>query len=90
MTEEKNFDNKYEKFKFPYLAVDFLPCELAFDAAMHFSKLLKGWIPDLVKSDQNLDIDEQGLIPELKRAVITSNRKLTPNYEYIEKLREEN
>ena len=56
---------------------------------MHFSKLLKNWIPDLVKSDKNLPFEEQQLIPELKRAVITSNGKLTPNFEYIAKLREE-
>ena len=58
--------------------------------AMHFSRLLKNWIPDLVKSDASKPIDEQGLIPELKRAVITSNRKLTPLFEYIAELREKN
>lgn len=57
---------------------------------MHFSRLLKGWIPDLVRSDASLPIEEQNLIPELKRAVITSNGRLTPNFEYIEKLREQN
>lgn len=57
---------------------------------MHFSRLLKEWIPNLVKSDQNLPFEEQDLIPELKRAVITSNGKLTPKYEYITKLREQN
>lgn len=44
----------------------------------------------MVKSNQNAPIDEQGLIPELKRAVIVSNGKLTPSFEYISKLREEN
>lgn len=57
---------------------------------MHFSGLLKNWIPDLVKSDASKEIDEQGLIPELKRAVITSNGKLTPNFLYINDLREKN
>ena len=61
-----------------------------FIVAMHFSRLLKGWIPDLVKSDQNLPLDEQGLIQELKRAVITSNGKLTPSFEYITIQREKN
>lgn len=36
LTEDKNFDNKYVEYKFPYLAVDFLPCELAFDAGIIF------------------------------------------------------
>lgn len=57
---------------------------------MHFSGLLKQWIPDLVKSDASKDIDEQGLVDELKRAVITTKGKLTPNFEYIQSLREKN
>lgn len=74
-----------------------MPCELATDActfyfnlAMHFSKLLKGWIPNIVKSDKNVAIEEQDLLPELKRCVITTNGKLTPNFEYIKDLREKN
>lgn len=72
------------------MAIDFLPCELAYDAAMHFSNLLKDWIPNIVKSDAKAPIEEQDLLPELKRAVITVNGKLTPNFEYIAKLRAEN
>jgi alpha-aminoadipic semialdehyde synthase len=52
--------------------------------------MLKEWIPSLVKSDKNAPIDEQGLLPELKRAVIASNGKLTPNFEYINDLRLKN
>lgn len=44
----------------------------------------------MVKSDANKPIDEQGLIPELKRAVITSNGQLTPMFEYIAELRKHN
>jgi len=50
--------------------------------------LLKDWIPNIVRSDPKVPFDQQTLIPPLKRAVITLNGKLTPNYEYIEKLRE--
>lgn len=32
LTGEESWDNRYEPSKFPYLAVDFLPCELAYDA----------------------------------------------------------
>lgn len=41
LKEEHSFDVSYEPYKFPYLAVDFLPCELAFDASMHFGNTLK-------------------------------------------------
>lgn len=34
-----------------YLAVDFLPCELAYDASNHFSNILKKWIVNIVSSD---------------------------------------
>ena len=44
----------------------------------------------MVKSDKDKDLEEQGLLPELKRAVIASNKKLTPNFQYINLLRKEN
>ena len=43
-----------------------------------------------MKSDKTKEIDEQGLLPELRRAVITYNKKLAPRFEYIAKLREAN
>ena len=43
-----------------------------------------------MKSDASKHLDEQNLIPELKRAVVTSNGKLTPNFEYITQLRQKN
>lgn len=60
---EQTFDCTYEPYKFPYLAVDFLPCELAYDAcniwcnsAMHFGNILKDWIADIARTDKNLPI----------------------------------
>jgi hypothetical protein len=44
----------------------------------------------LARSDKNKPLEEQGLPPELQRAVMTCQGKLTPAYEYIPKLREEN
>lgn len=55
---------------------------------MEFSCLLKNWVTQIVKSDPNLPFEKQMLIPELKRAMITLNGKLTPNFEYIEKMRQ--
>jgi hypothetical protein len=54
---------------------------------MHFSKLLKIWIPQIVKSDPKAPVEELEILPELKRAIITVNGKITPNFEYIVKLR---
>ena len=51
--------------------------------AMQFGKALKNWIADIARSDMNKPFDEQDLIPEIKKAVIACDGKLTPNYEYI-------
>lgn len=34
-------------------------------------------------SDMNKPLDEQDLIPEIKKAVIAYDGKLTPSFEYI-------
>lgn len=70
-----------------YLSVDFLPCELAFDASNHFSKILKKWIPNIAHSDATKPLEKQKLLPELERAVITVNGELTKDYAYIDVLR---
>ena len=41
-------------------------------------------------SDKSKPLDEQKLPAQLKKAVIACGGKLTPNFEYIEKMREEN
>lgn len=86
-SESQEFE--YKKGKLLYLAVDFLPCELAFDASNHFSKTLKKWIPNIVNSDPTKPVNKQGLLPELQRAVITCGGELTSDFKYIDILRAE-
>jgi hypothetical protein len=52
--------------------------------------LLKDWIINIAKSDKNKPLEEQGLLPEIARAVIACGGKLMPSFEYINKLKEEN
>ncbi len=59
------------------------------DAALYFSNILKKWIPNICQSDPTKPLDEQGLLPELKKAVIACHGSLTPSFQYITKLREE-
>ena len=70
-----------------YESLDYLPAMLPYDASMHFGQLLINWIPNILNSDKNLPLDQQGLVPEIQRAVITNNSSLTSNYEYIPLLR---
>ncbi len=60
------------------------------NAANHFSILLKDWIINIAKSDKEKPLEEQGLLPEIERAVIACGGKLMPSFEYISKLKEEN
>ncbi len=50
---------KYNKYSILYLAVDFLPCELAYDSSMHFSDKLKEYIPNLASSDINAASEDE-------------------------------
>ena len=66
------------------LAVDFLPTELPFDASNHFSHSLRAFIPGLDRADMSRPLAESGLPPELQRATIVHNGKLTDAYRHLE------
>ncbi len=67
------------------LSVDNLPCELPNDASTFFSNQLEPFVPSLLKADYESSLDASGLPPEIKKAVIVYNGKLTPTYEYLNK-----
>jgi alpha-aminoadipic semialdehyde synthase len=66
------------------LAVDNLPCELPNDASTFFSNQLKPFIADLLRADYASSLDESGLPPEIKKAVIVYNGSLTKEFTYLE------
>ncbi|RLD16184.1 hypothetical protein DRI50_02480 [candidate division KSB1 bacterium] len=65
------------------LAVDNLPAELPNDSSRFFSKLLRPFIPGIIKADFSKSLEESGLPEEIKRAVIVYNGQLTPNFQYL-------
>ena len=65
------------------MAVDNLPCELPYESSKAFSESLIRFIPSIVKADYSSDFKNLDLPPEIKKAVILHNGKLTPDYEYI-------
>ena len=65
------------------MSVDNLPCELPMESSRSFSESLMPFIPDIVKADYSVTFEKLNLPPEIKKAVILYNGKLTPNYEYI-------
>lgn len=66
------------------LAVDFLPCELPVDASEYFSRTLCPFMPALGRADFARPLEASGLPPELQRATIVYNGKLTEPYRYLE------
>jgi saccharopine dehydrogenase (NAD+, L-lysine-forming) len=65
------------------LSVDNLPCEVPRESSKAFSESLMPFIPDIVKADYSVKFEKLKLPPEIKKAVVLYNGKLTPNYEYI-------
>jgi alpha-aminoadipic semialdehyde synthase len=66
------------------LAVDNLPCELPQDASTFFSNQLKPFVADLLRADYTSSLDESGLPPEIKKAVIVYNGSLTKEFTYLQ------
>jgi saccharopine dehydrogenase (NAD+, L-lysine forming) len=66
------------------MAVDILPSELPREASADFADVLMPYIPAIARCDYNVPFDECDLPPEIKRAVITYQGALTPDYLYIE------
>jgi alpha-aminoadipic semialdehyde synthase len=66
------------------MAVDILPSELPRDASVDFSGVLTRFIPPLATADYTVPFEQLALPPEIKRAVIAHQGKLTPDYRYIE------
>ena len=87
ITEEVIDDVNQPSNEILYHAVDHLPTELALDSSNHFGKQLSPFIENLAMSDITRPFEQQGLVNELSRAVITWNGSLTEAYSYIKKLR---
>jgi len=66
------------------LAVDNLPAELPNDSSVFFSNQLKNYVPNILEADYHSSLEESGLYPNIKNAVIVYNGKLTQNYSYLQ------
>ncbi|KAI5627062.1 alpha-aminoadipic semialdehyde synthase, mitochondrial, partial [Silurus asotus] len=69
-------------------SIDNLPAQLPIEATEYFGNRLFPYIWEMLQSDATKQLDEESFSPQVRDAVITSNGKLTPKFEYIQKLRE--
>lgn len=70
-------------------SIDNMPAQIPRESTDFFGSLLFPYIGDMLKSDAKTPFEEYDASPVVKNAVIASNGKLTPNFEYIAKLRED-
>jgi len=90
---DQNKDKK--SFKGPGVlicSIDNMPTQLPREATDFFGDLLYPYVTDILKSDANKPFEDnkEKMGPIVAGAVITSNGKLTPNFEYIADIRESN
>jgi alpha-aminoadipic semialdehyde synthase len=66
------------------VAVDNLPAALARESSTFFGDALTGLLPALAAARWDGKLDESGLPPELRRAVIVWRGQLSPDFRYLE------
>ncbi|XP_030622605.1 alpha-aminoadipic semialdehyde synthase, mitochondrial [Chanos chanos] len=69
-------------------SIDNLPAQLPIEATEYFGDRLFPYIWEMLPSEATRPLEEEDFSPQVRDAVITSNGKLTPKFEYIQKLRE--
>ncbi|KAJ9586025.1 hypothetical protein L9F63_020322 [Diploptera punctata] len=85
---DRNKDTK--SFKGPGVlvcSIDNMPTQLPREATDFFGDLLFPHALDILQSDATLPLEKHNFTPSVAGAIIASNGKLTPNFEYIHELR---
>lgn len=68
-------------------SIDNMPTQLPLESTDMFGDLLFPYIMDIVESDASKPVEQEQFTNVVKTAIIASNGKLRPNYEYIQELR---
>ncbi|XP_066996785.2 alpha-aminoadipic semialdehyde synthase, mitochondrial [Anabrus simplex] len=85
---DRNKDTK--SFKGPGVlvcSIDNMPTQLPRESTDFFGDLLYPYVFDILQSDATLPMNQHSFTPAVNGAIIASNGKLTPNFEYIQELR---
>lgn len=68
-------------------SIDNMPTQLPLESTDMFGNLLFPYIMDIVQNDASKSVDDEQMSSVVRTAIIASNGKLRPNYEYIQELR---
>uniref|UniRef100_A0A1Q3EWG7 Alpha-aminoadipic semialdehyde synthase, mitochondrial n=1 Tax=Culex tarsalis TaxID=7177 RepID=A0A1Q3EWG7_CULTA len=88
---DRNKDQK--SFKGPGVlvcSIDNMPTQLPRESTDFFGELLYPYALDILQSDATKPLDDHHFCQPVEGAIICSNGKLTPSFEYINELRESN
>ncbi|XP_011313787.1 alpha-aminoadipic semialdehyde synthase, mitochondrial isoform X2 [Fopius arisanus] len=88
---DRNKDTK--SFKGPGVlvcSIDNMPTQLPKEATDFFGDLLYPYTLDIIRSEAKKPLEEHNFTPAVHGAIIASNGRLTPNFEYIQELRQMN
>ncbi|KAK7102549.1 alpha-aminoadipic semialdehyde synthase, mitochondrial-like [Littorina saxatilis] len=69
-------------------SIDNMPAQIPREATDFFGSLLLPYIPEMLRSNAEKPFEEYDADPVVKNAVITSNGQLTPNFGYINEMRQ--
>ena len=85
---DRNKDTK--SFKGPGVlvcSIDNMPTQLPRESTDFFGDLLYPYLVDIMQSDAKKPLEDHNFTPAVHGAIIASNGRLTPNFEYIQELR---
>lgn len=88
---DRNKDTK--SFKGPGMlvcSIDNMPTQIPRESTDLFGELLYPYAYDILQSDATKSLESHNFPKPVYNAIITSNGRLTPNFEYIKELREQN
>lgn len=71
-------------------SIDNMPTQLPKESTDFFGDLLYPYALDIIQSEAKKPLEEHNFTPAVHAAIIASNGKLTPNFQYIQELRQLN
>lgn len=85
--ENSPSDQSFAGNGFLICSIDNMPTQLPLESTDMFGNLLFPYIMDIVRSDATKPVAEEEFSNTVQKAIIASNGKLRPDYEYIQELR---
>lgn len=83
----RQIDNSFAGPGVLVCSIDNMPTQIPLEATDAFGNMLYPYMSDIIRSDATKSLEEESFGPVVSGAVIASNGKLTPNFEYIMELR---